>query len=151
MFQPTGRFTYLYDPDKRIARLVNPEGNITSWSYDAASRVTAYRMANGTRASYTCDKADRVLCLANLGPGGFGILREPMSLGNLTRHLKMALTSLWLFCVLNGLLSVVFFVDRIAWFKFKMIIASNTGKLQLILFESLLVLSGLLRRKGGGA
>jgi YD repeat-containing protein len=42
----------------------------TSLAHDAASRVTAYRMANGTRASYTYDNANRVLCLANLGPGG---------------------------------------------------------------------------------
>jgi hypothetical protein len=47
----------------------------TSLAHDAASRVTAYRMANGTRASYTYENANRVLCLANLGPGG--VARHP--------------------------------------------------------------------------
>ena len=69
MRQPTGRFTYAYDADGRIARLVNPDGDPTSWTYDAASRVTLIRLANGTRASYAYDNANRILRLSNLGPG----------------------------------------------------------------------------------
>ena len=51
MAQPTGLFTYSYDPAGHIANLVNPEVQTTSWQYDAASRVTATVMANGTFAS----------------------------------------------------------------------------------------------------
>ncbi len=70
MAQPTGLFTYSHDPAGRIATLVNPEGQTTSWQYDAASRVTATLMANGTLASNTFDSADQVLLLANLTTGG---------------------------------------------------------------------------------
>ncbi len=70
MDQPTGLFTYSYDAASHIRNLVNPEGQVTSWSYDAASRVTAKLLANGTRASYTYDKGDHVLLLANLTSGG---------------------------------------------------------------------------------
>ena len=70
MAQPTGRFTYVYDPAGRISTLTNPENQVSSWSYDAASRVTANLLANGTQASYTYDNADRLLLLANLTSGG---------------------------------------------------------------------------------
>jgi YD repeat-containing protein len=43
---------------------------VSSWSYDAASRVTANFLANGTQASYTYDNADRVLLLSNLTSSG---------------------------------------------------------------------------------
>ena len=43
---------------------------MSSWSYDAASRVTANFLANGTRASNTYDNADQLLVLANLTSGG---------------------------------------------------------------------------------
>ena len=42
---------------------------MTSWSYDAASRVTAQLLANGVRVSNIYDNADRPLLLANLGSG----------------------------------------------------------------------------------
>jgi RHS repeat-associated protein len=43
---------------------------VSSWLYDAASRVTANLLANGTQASYTYDNANRILLLANLTSGG---------------------------------------------------------------------------------
>ncbi len=49
---------------------MNPENQVSSWSYDAASRVTANLLANGTQASYTYDNANRLLLLANLTSGG---------------------------------------------------------------------------------
>ena len=70
MNQPTGLFTYTHDPAGRIANLVNPEGQTTSWQYDAASRVTATVMANGTLASNTYDNADQLLLLANMATSG---------------------------------------------------------------------------------
>ena len=44
-------FTYARDPLGRITTLTNPEGQVTSWVYDAASRVKAILMANQTLAS----------------------------------------------------------------------------------------------------
>ena len=61
MNQPTGLFTYSHDPAGRIANLINPEGQTTSWQYDAASRVTATVMANGTLASNTYDSCGSAL------------------------------------------------------------------------------------------
>ena len=69
MAQPTGTFTYAYDPAGRISNLTNPEGRVTSWSYDPNSRVTAQLLANSVRVSNTYDNADRILLLANLGSG----------------------------------------------------------------------------------
>ena len=43
---------------------------MTSWSYDANSRVTGQVLANGVQVSNTYDNADRLLVLANLGTGG---------------------------------------------------------------------------------
>ena len=70
MNQPTGLFTYIHDPAGRITTLMNPEGQVTSWLYDAASRVKATLMANGTLASNTYDNANQFLLLANLTSGG---------------------------------------------------------------------------------
>ena len=70
MNQPTGLFSYSYDPAGRIVNLVNPKGQSTSWQYDAASRVSATLMANGTLASNAYDGANRLLLLANLTTGG---------------------------------------------------------------------------------
>ena len=49
MAQPTGRFTYNFDPVGRISKLANPEGQVTTWNYDGASRVTSTLLANGVR------------------------------------------------------------------------------------------------------
>ncbi len=70
MAQPTGTFTYVFDPDGRISNLTNPEGQVTSWSYDANSRVTQQVLGNGVVVSNTYDNADRLLVLANIGSGG---------------------------------------------------------------------------------
>ena len=70
MRQPTGLFTYSYDPAGRTSTLINPEGQVTSWQYDAASRLVATQMANGTLASRTYDNADQLLLLANLTSAG---------------------------------------------------------------------------------
>ena len=70
MNQPTGLFTYVHDPAGRISSLVNPENQVTSWSYDAASRVIANLLANGTRVSNTYDNANRLVLLANLTSSG---------------------------------------------------------------------------------
>src|SRR5206468_2479193 len=43
-----------------------PQAQRTSWTYDAASRVTVQRLANGTRASYSYDDANQILRLANV-------------------------------------------------------------------------------------
>jgi RHS repeat-associated protein len=50
--------------------LVNPESQITSWAYDAGSRVTVQRLANGVRVSNSYDKADHINRLANIASGG---------------------------------------------------------------------------------
>ena len=70
MAQPTGRFTYAFDPVGRIATLVNPESQTTSWSYDAASRVTQSLLANAVVVSNTYDAGNRLLLLANLSSSG---------------------------------------------------------------------------------
>ena len=70
MAQPTGAFTYVFDQAGPDQHLTNPEGQVTSWSYDAASRVTAQLLANGVRVSNTYDNADRLLLLANLTSTG---------------------------------------------------------------------------------
>ena len=70
MNQPTGLFTYAHDPVGRITTLMNPEGQVTSWLYDAASRVKATQMANGTIASNIYDNADQILLLANITLSG---------------------------------------------------------------------------------
>ena len=59
MAEPTGTFTYAYDRGNRISKLTNPEGQVTSWSYDAASRVTRQVLANGVAVSNIYDNADR--------------------------------------------------------------------------------------------
>ncbi len=88
MLQPTGTFTYVYDPAGRMSILTNPEGQTTTWSYDPASRVTQQLLANGVTVSNTYDKADRLLFLANVGPGAttlssFAYTYNPM--GNRTQ------------------------------------------------------------------
>jgi RHS repeat-associated protein len=70
MNQPTGLFTYVHDPVGRIKTLTNPEGQVTSWSYDADNRVTGQFLANGTQVSNTYDWASRLVLLANLTSGG---------------------------------------------------------------------------------
>ena len=64
--QPSGLFTYVYDPARRISTLTNPESQVTSWLYDGASRVTANLLANGVTVPYTYDHANRILLLAYL-------------------------------------------------------------------------------------
>ena len=66
MSQPSGLFTYVYDPARRISTLTNPESQVTSWLYDGASRVTANLLANGVTVPYTYDHANRILLLAYL-------------------------------------------------------------------------------------
>jgi YD repeat-containing protein len=66
---PIGVFSYTYDPANRLTLLINPEGDNTSYRYNAASLVRACLMANGTRASYSYDNANRLFGLANIGPG----------------------------------------------------------------------------------
>ena len=57
-------------PGRRTAPCRTPEAQVTSWLYDAASRVTGQVLANGVQVSNTYDNADRLLLLANLGSGG---------------------------------------------------------------------------------
>ena len=69
--EPADRSLHLRPRPGRPARsLTNPENQVSSWSYDAASRVIANLLANGTQASSTYDKADRLLLLANLTSAG---------------------------------------------------------------------------------
>ena len=53
----------MFDPAGRISNLTNPEGQVTSWSYDTASRLMAQLLANGIQVSYVYDNADRTLLL----------------------------------------------------------------------------------------
>ena len=91
MAQPTGTFTYVYDQAGRISTLTNPEVQVTTWSYDAASRVTAQLLANGVRVSNTYDNADHLLLLANLTSTGTTLSSFNYaynSVGNRTRVLE---------------------------------------------------------------
>jgi len=71
-----GRTTYAHDLAGRIVALINPILERTSFTYDAASRRTSQRSAprpgyaSGTLVtSYSYDKADRTVRLANLRNG----------------------------------------------------------------------------------
>src|SRR5207244_536967 len=54
----------------RRVKLVNPDGDRTTWSYDNADRVLAERLANGVRASYTWNDADQLTRLVNITGAG---------------------------------------------------------------------------------
>src|SRR5262249_6304908 len=64
----------------------------TRWTYDAADRTTTQRLANGIRASYGCDDADRLLKLANINSAGTTISSFYYALdtvGNRTRVVEV--------------------------------------------------------------
>ena len=48
-----GRSTYTRDAANRLTLLLNPDGDRSSYTYDAAGRETLKRLANGTRTSRT--------------------------------------------------------------------------------------------------
>jgi YD repeat-containing protein len=71
--------------------LVNPQGDRTTFSYDAAGRRTLTELTNGTRASYTYDAASRVQQLYNLKADGsviLGLTYEHDPVGNPTSMLE---------------------------------------------------------------
>jgi RHS repeat-associated protein len=71
MIEPGGgRFSYTYDANGRITRLINPQSLPVTWAYDNAGKVLAKYLANGFRASQTWDAADRLTHLANMPPIG---------------------------------------------------------------------------------
>src|SRR3990172_2030038 len=55
-----GRFTYAYNALGAINRLSNPQGDCTTFSYDADGRRIRKELANGSRASYSYDLASQV-------------------------------------------------------------------------------------------
>ncbi len=65
-----GKFTYIYDLAQRLDQLVNPDGDATTFTRDAANRPTLQQMANGTSASMIYDAADRLENLINLRANG---------------------------------------------------------------------------------
>jgi YD repeat-containing protein len=52
--------TEWFNAADRIAWLQNPWNERTSFTHDAAGRRTLKKLANGTRASFTYDGADRL-------------------------------------------------------------------------------------------
>jgi RHS repeat-associated protein len=50
--------------------VINPQGERTTWQFDANSRVAVQRLANLIRVSYAYDVADRLIRLANLSSTG---------------------------------------------------------------------------------
>lgn len=54
MVEPSGGiFTYEYDPASQLDGLLNPQGDRTTLTLDAASRLDLLELANGTVASYS--------------------------------------------------------------------------------------------------
>jgi len=49
-----------------MSLLLNPQGDRTTFAYDAAGRRTVNRLANGSRASFTYDNVDQITLLSNL-------------------------------------------------------------------------------------
>ena len=71
MYEPSssGPFSYSYDPAGRIASLINPQNQTTTFLYDRTRR-SAMVHGNGVTVSYTYDLASRLLGVANLSPTG---------------------------------------------------------------------------------
>jgi YD repeat-containing protein len=63
MATPWGSFSYAYDADNRLIKIVNPQSKVFTFSYDAAGRRTQLNYPNGVQTSYTYDSADRVLSI----------------------------------------------------------------------------------------
>ncbi len=51
---------------QRLTQVINPQGERTSYSYDAAGRRTVKKLANGSRTSFSYNAANRITSVAHL-------------------------------------------------------------------------------------
>jgi RHS repeat-associated protein len=65
-----GRTSFSYDAARRIAWLLNPYSERSTFLNDSAGRRTAIQLANGTTTSYLYDQADRLNWIINKSPSG---------------------------------------------------------------------------------
>jgi len=59
-------FTSVYDDDGRLTNLTNPQGEVTSFTFDAAGQNTVKDLDNGTRAAMSFDAAGNLVQVVNL-------------------------------------------------------------------------------------
>ena len=65
-----GRTTYSYDAANRLTSLLNPFNERTTWVYDALSRASTLTLANGAVTTYAYDAAGRLTLLRNTKSDG---------------------------------------------------------------------------------
>jgi len=90
MTNPEGGITsYTYDALKRLASLTNSFGETTTYTYDNLSRVTRKDLANGSYTNYSYDAASRLTSLVNMTSGGTVISSCAYSLDNIGNRTSM--------------------------------------------------------------
>ena len=65
-----GRTTYSYDAANRLTSLLNPFSERTTWVHDALSRASTLTLANGAVTTYAYDAAGRLTLLRNTKSDG---------------------------------------------------------------------------------
>ena len=66
-------FTYVFDSASRLTGVQNPQGERTTWAYDALSRVTTTTYANTATVTYSYDAASRTTGVRNAKADGTAI------------------------------------------------------------------------------
>lgn len=70
MRTPAGAFTYGYDSARRMKRLTNPAGEVTTWTYFNNDRLKTQTLSNGAQATYAYDAQGQLVELANRDGAG---------------------------------------------------------------------------------
>ncbi len=63
-------FSYHRDPAGRLTKLINPDGQATTFTRDALNLLTKIEQANGSVVSQTYDDANRLTAIDNLNSMG---------------------------------------------------------------------------------
>ena len=90
MTNPEGGVTsYTYDALKRMTILTNSFGETTTYTYNNLSRVTRKDLANGSYTNYSYDASSRLTSLVNMTSSGSVISNYAYSLDNIGNRTSM--------------------------------------------------------------
>jgi len=84
-----GVTTYTYDAIKRLTSLANHYGETTSYAYDNLSRIIRKDLSNGTYTTFAYDAANRLTGLVNKTPGESTISSYTYTYDNIYNRMSM--------------------------------------------------------------